>query len=84
MQSCLTTLSFLMSIKLASLSLSSSGPIQLGLTGSIGMGKSTITKQFRKLGFNVFDADAMVHKLYSNGGEVIMNRDLCLASYIES
>jgi dephospho-CoA kinase len=46
-------------------------PIRIGLTGSIGMGKSTITKQCRRLGFPVFDADEIVHQIYSVNGEAV-------------
>lgn len=57
--------------------------IVLGLTGSIGMGKSETAKMFAREGVPVFDADGAVHKLFAKGGGAVKPVDAAFPGVVK-
>jgi dephospho-CoA kinase len=56
----------------------------LGLTGSIGMGKSTAAAMLRRLGVPVHDADATVHALFAPGGKAVAAVDAAFPGVVRN
>ncbi|GAA6209706.1 dephospho-CoA kinase [Cognatishimia sp. WU-CL00825] len=56
---------------------------KLGLTGSIGMGKSTTAQMFAELGCALWDADAAVHRMYASGGAAVAQIQAAFPSAVQ-
>jgi dephospho-CoA kinase len=59
-------------------------PFLIGLTGSIGMGKSETAKMFARLGIPVNDSDANVHALYEPGGAAVPDIERTFPGTVQS
>ncbi len=59
-------------------------PLLIGLTGSIGMGKTETGKMFEKLGVPVYDSDAAVHRLYEKGGAAVPEIEKAFPGAVEN
>ena len=56
----------------------------VGLTGSIGMGKSTAAKMLREMGVPVYDADAAVHELQAPGGAALPGIEVAFPGVVKA
>lgn len=63
--------------------MASKRPTHVGLTGSIGMGKSETARMFVMLGIPVYDADAAVHRLYQPGGAAVTLLDAAFPGVVK-
>src|ERR1700743_2568945 len=59
-------------------------PFLIGLTGSIGMGKSETARMFARLGIPVNDSDANVHALYEPGGAAVPEIEKAFPGTVEN